>query len=164
MGFVLLLFVGQTASLGWLVSGFVIYALGLAPVFTLATDMVVGSAPPERAGAASALSEMGSELGGALGIALLGSIGTAVYRLRFAADALPGIPAAALETARATLGGAVDVAQQVGGSAGASLAQAARVAFIDGMHASALAAALAAAGMALVTLRALRAARIASGH
>ena len=55
-------------------------SLGLAPVFTLATDLIVGAAPPERAGAASAISETGAELGGALGIAILGSIGTAVYR------------------------------------------------------------------------------------
>ncbi len=44
---------------------FVVYALGLAPVFTLATDIIVSSAPPERAGAASAISETGSEFGGA---------------------------------------------------------------------------------------------------
>ena len=49
-------------------------------MFTLTTDLIVGAAPPERAGAASAISETGVEFGGALGIALLGSIGTAVYR------------------------------------------------------------------------------------
>src|SRR5205807_8288742 len=52
----------------------------LAPAFTLSTDLVIGSAPPERAGAAAALSETGSELGGALGIAILGTIGTGGYR------------------------------------------------------------------------------------
>ena len=49
--------------------------MGIAPVFTLATDLVVRSAPPEQAGAAASLSETSSELGRALGIAILGSIG-----------------------------------------------------------------------------------------
>src|SRR5699024_7537619 len=61
---------------------------GIVPMMTLATDVVVGSAPPERSGAASALSETASEFGAALGIAILGSIGTALYRSR----ALDGIP------------------------------------------------------------------------
>ena len=56
---------------------------------------IVGAAPPERAGSASAISETGAELGGALGVAVLGSIGTAIYR-GGVADAVPGdVPAAA---------------------------------------------------------------------
>jgi DHA2 family multidrug resistance protein-like MFS transporter len=61
------------------VAGVVILSLGFAPLFTLAADLAVGSAPPERAGAAAGISETSSELGGALGLALLGTIGTAVY-------------------------------------------------------------------------------------
>src|SRR5699024_5586600 len=61
---------------------------GIAPMMTLATDVVVGSAPPNRSGAASALSETAAELGAALGIAVLGSIGTALYRSRV----LDGLP------------------------------------------------------------------------
>ena len=79
VGFGVLTQVGKAPGVALLVTGFVVYSLGLAPVFTLATDLIVGSAPPERAGAASAISETGSELGGALGIALLGSLATAVY-------------------------------------------------------------------------------------
>jgi DHA2 family multidrug resistance protein-like MFS transporter len=160
-GFGLLAMVGETRSVGWLVAGFVIYALGLAPVFTLATDMVVGCAPPERAGAASALSETASELGGALGVALLGSIGTAVYRIAWPDAAYAGIPVDALAAARGTLGGALEAAQRLGGAPGAALAQAARDAFIDGMRAAALAAAVAVAAMAWFTARPLRAVRVA---
>jgi DHA2 family multidrug resistance protein-like MFS transporter len=81
------------SGLAVLVAGSVVFSLGLAPVFALGTDMVVGAAPPERAGSASGLSETGNELGGALGIAILGSVGTAVYRNRIA-DALPAdVPA-----------------------------------------------------------------------
>jgi DHA2 family multidrug resistance protein-like MFS transporter len=53
-----------------------VFALGLSPVASLATDLTVGSAPPERAGAASGLSVTSAELG----VAVLGSIGTVVYR------------------------------------------------------------------------------------
>ncbi|QOC95416.1 hypothetical protein [Micromonospora craniellae] len=50
------------------------------PRRALATDMVVRAAPPERAGAAAAISSTAPQLGGAFGIALLGSLITAVYR------------------------------------------------------------------------------------
>ena len=55
-------------SLWVLVAGTVIVGLGLSPMFTLANDLIIGSAPPERAGAASGISETGAELGIALSI------------------------------------------------------------------------------------------------
>jgi DHA2 family multidrug resistance protein-like MFS transporter len=61
------------------VAGSFVFSLGLAPLFTLAADLMSSSAPPERAGAASALNETSSELGGALGIALLGSLAAAIF-------------------------------------------------------------------------------------
>src|SRR5205814_10249551 len=89
------------------VIGSVVYSLGLSPVIILATDLIVGSAPVERAGAASAISETSSELGGALGIAILRSIGVAVYRGMMATGIPMGVPPEAAEVARATLGGAL---------------------------------------------------------
>src|SRR5207249_3433414 len=79
-GLGLLTQVDAVSGFALLVTGSFVIALGIAPVVTLSTDLIVGTAPPERAGAASAISETGTELGGALGIALLGSIGAAVYR------------------------------------------------------------------------------------
>ena len=90
--------------------GSVIFSLGLAPVFTLTTDLIIGSAPPERAGAASALSETSAEFGGALGIAVFGSIGIAIYRRVMIAAMPSGVPPDAAEAAKATLGGALEVA------------------------------------------------------
>ena len=88
-------------ELALLVTGSVIVSLGLAAVFTLATDLMVGTAPPERAGAASAIAETGSEFGGALGIAVLGLIGTAVYRDQVGVDTLGEVSdPALLATAR----------------------------------------------------------------
>jgi DHA2 family multidrug resistance protein-like MFS transporter len=89
VGFGLLTRTATAPSLGLLVSGFVVYSLGLAPMFTLCNDLIVAVAPPERAGAVSAVSETGSEFGGALGIAVFGSLGTAVYGSAIAAETLP---------------------------------------------------------------------------
>ena len=128
-GFVVLTQIGASSSLALLVTGSVVLALGLAPMTTLATDIMVGAAPPEEAGAASGISETSSELGGALGIAVLGSIGTAVYRLELA-DTLPaGIPLDAAESAHDTLGGAVAAAGSLPELMGAELLTAAREAF-----------------------------------
>jgi MFS transporter, DHA2 family, multidrug resistance protein len=120
-GFGVLTLVDNGASaLAVLVGGAVILSLGICPVVTLTTDMVLGSAPPERAGAASAISETSSEFGGALGIAVLGSVVTAAYRKEMA-DALP--------QARDTIGGAVALAAELPDQLGAALMQAARLAF-----------------------------------
>jgi MFS transporter, DHA2 family, multidrug resistance protein len=128
-GFALLTQIDRTSGVVLLVTAFVVYSLGLAPVFTLSTDLVVGSAPPERAGAASAISETASEFGGALGIAILGSIGAAVYRGEMAASLPAGIPSATAEAARQTLGGAVALAGRMPERLGGPLVGVAREAF-----------------------------------
>ena len=113
VGLAILTQVDGPNGLAVVVLGSVVISLGLSPVFALTTELIVGSAPPERAGAASGISETGAELGGALGISILGSIGVALYR-REVADALPaGIPAEFAAIARDTLGGAVAVAAQL---------------------------------------------------
>jgi DHA2 family multidrug resistance protein-like MFS transporter len=129
VGFGVLTQMDGRANLAVLVAGLVTYSLGISPVVILATDLIVGSAPVERAGAASAISETSSELGGALGIAILGSVGTAVYRLHVT-DAVPaGVPADAAEAVRATLGGAVAVTQRLPSDVGAELLEVVRAAF-----------------------------------
>jgi len=147
------------AGLGLLVTGSVVFSLALAPVDTLATDLAVGAAPPERAGAASALTETAAEFGGALGIAVLGVIGTGIYRGQLAGALPSGIPPASVAAARDTLGGAVAVAGDLPGQAAEVLVRAARQAFTDGLHvafAVSAAAMLAAAVLAAIQLRQLR--------
>ena len=160
VGLMLMTQVEGDRALTLLVAGTVVLALGLSPVVTLGTDLIVGSAPPERAGAASSLSETGAELGGALGIAVLGSIGTAVYR-GMMADAVPrGVPVEAAEAARGTLGGALATAEQLPESVGAELVSVARDAFSEGLELTASIAAivaLATAAMAAIVLRRARA-------
>jgi DHA2 family multidrug resistance protein-like MFS transporter len=136
VGFAMLTQVKTEEGLLVLIVSLGIYALGLAPTVTLATDMIVGSAPPERAGVASALSETGSELGGALGIAIIGSLGTALYRSELAGAVLPNVPPAAVETARSTLGAAVAAADALPPGLGANLRLAATSAFTDALRLS----------------------------
>lgn len=123
-----------SSGLAILVISSVVLTLGVAPVGTLATDVVIGAAPPERAGTASGISETSAELGGALGIAILGSIGTAVYRSEVV-DAFPHrVPPDAAEAARDTLGGAVSVADQLPDPLDAELLDTAREAFTQGLR------------------------------
>ena len=113
-----------------------VISVGLAPVITLATELIVGSAPPEQAGAATGMSETSGELGGALGIAILGSVGTAVYRTEVADRLPPGLPAEVADAARDTLGGAVAIAQTLPEALRDSLVATAQIAFIDAIHTS----------------------------
>lgn len=128
--------VGAETSLGWVLAGLVLLALGTSPAVTLMTDLVVGHAPAERAGAASALSETCGELGGALGIAILGTIGGALYRSRMAEAGLSGA-GGALDT----LGGALATAEGLSPQDASSLIAHARAAFVSGMQEAMLVAA-----------------------
>jgi MFS transporter, DHA2 family, multidrug resistance protein len=156
VGFGILTQVDKGSGLVALVIGSVIYSIGLSPVVILATDLIVGSAPVERAGAASAISETSSELGGALGIAILGSIGTAVYRVAMA-DAVPtGIPAQAAGAARATLGGAVAVAERLPAQLGIQLLESARAAFTQALQLTAAISGVVALATAVIALTMLK--------
>jgi DHA2 family multidrug resistance protein-like MFS transporter len=129
-----------------------VLAAGIVTVMSQMTDLALGAAPVERAGSASSLLETGQEFGGALGMAALGSIGTAVHHHE--------IPASAPAPARETLGGALAVAEQLPGATGDALAATARAAFTTGMQGAAVAGAavlLGAAALAAVTLRGVRA-------
>jgi DHA2 family multidrug resistance protein-like MFS transporter len=156
VGLGLLSRVGGPDGLAIVVIASVVISLGLAPLFGLTTELIVGSAPPERAGAASGISETGAELGGALGISVLGSIGVAIYRRDIAAALPAGVPAEAAVVARDTLGGAVGIAQELPGQLGTALLETARGAFVQGMVAAATITAVLAVGVALFAIWTLR--------
>ena len=156
VGFGLLTQVEGGSGPAVLVTGSVVLSLGLAPVVTLATDLIVGAAPPERAGTASAISETGAEFGGALGIAVLGGIGTVIYRGQLADSAPAGVPSAAAAAARDTLGGAAAVANQLPDQLGAALLAAAREAFTQALHATAAISAACTLGIAILAAVLLR--------
>ena len=166
VGFVMLTQVGVDSHVALLMVSTVVFSLGLAPLFTLTNDLIIGSAPPERAGAASGISETGAELGGALAIAILGTLGTAVYRDRLDEDIPAGVPDASAEVARSTLGGAVAVADELPQRLGDELLEAAQAAFTIGLQVSALVSAVIAAGTAVVAAVLLRGLKMGSetGH
>jgi len=160
-GLVLLTQVGGAGSLAVIVTSTTVFSLGLSPVFTLANDIIIGTAPPERAGAAAGISETCSEFGGALGIAILGSIGTAIYRGTMASTVPEGVPVALAEGARDTLGGALAAARALP-ELGAPLLEAARLAFTSGLRVTAAVSALIVVATAVLVARSLRHVRPAS--
>ena len=162
VGFGVLSQVDRSSGLGLLVIGSVIYSLGISPVVILATDLIVGSAPVERAGAASAISETSSELGGALGIAILGSIGTAVYRSLMLGAVPPGVPPPAAEAARGTLGGALAEAGKLPDAVGDTLLGTARDAFVQSMELTAAVCAAISILTAIIAVALLRGVRSGS--
>jgi DHA2 family multidrug resistance protein-like MFS transporter len=155
-GFAVFTQIDGSSGFGEIVVGSVLFSLGTSPLFTLTNDLIIGSAPPERAGAAAGISETSAELGGALGIAVFGTIGVAIYR-GVLADAVPaGVPIAAAEAARDTLAEALTVAGELPGGVGTTLIEVARGAFIQGLHVTALISLIAAVALAVFVLALLR--------
>jgi len=118
-----------SSSLVLLVGAYMIMSFGINIAITLTTDMIMTVAPPERAGAASGISETSAELGAALGIAIMGSISTAYYRAALGGTLPAGLPADAARNAMATIGGAVTSASKLNGVMRTDLIENARDAF-----------------------------------
>jgi MFS transporter, DHA2 family, multidrug resistance protein len=117
-----------------LVVGSLLMGIGSGSVGTLATDFIVATAPPERAGAASAISETGAEIGGALGIAVLGSIGLAVYRIHLGNTLPTGLTNGQRHAATSTLADAKSTSNHLARPASSELFHAAARAFTDSLH------------------------------
>ncbi|MFI0470299.1 MFS transporter [Saccharopolyspora sp. 5N102] len=134
LGYLLITQVDSTGGLALLVTGFVLIYTGISPLMVLGTDLVVNSAPLDKAGSAAAMSETGMEFGIALGIAGLGSVVTAVYRNEID-DALPAeVPESVADAARDTLAGANAVAGNLPGPVTTQLLEQAREAFTRGLN------------------------------
>jgi MFS transporter, DHA2 family, multidrug resistance protein len=146
----------SSAGLVAVVTGSAVFGLGLAPVTNLVVGLILGSAPPELAGAASGLSETSTEFGGALGIAFLGSVGTAVYRYRVTSHIPPGIPGPAARAIGATLGDATTTAGQLHRQAAGAVLALARAAFTSGVDIVAAVSAVIVATLAVVAGARLR--------
>lgn len=139
----------------WLVlAPMVVFGVGAGLTVAATNDTLVAAFPPDRAGAAAAISETAFEVGGALGIALIGSVLNAVYRTSIT---LPtDLPADQVSRVRESLGTAItDVAARPEQAAGA-VVDAARAAFVDGVHVAALVCAVLAAVLTVPAVLALR--------
>jgi len=162
VGFGVFTQVDAASGFAVIVTGSVVFSLGTSPVFTLTNDLIIGSAPPERAGAAAGISETAAELGGALGIAIFGSIGVAIYRSAMAGALPPDVPLAVTQAANDTLGGAIEVAGQLPGQLGPALIDVARDAFTQGLHVAAAVSAVGSIGLAIFVVTLLRRVRTGS--
>ncbi|TQL01733.1 MFS transporter [Cellulomonas sp. SLBN-39] len=146
--------VAGDARVGGIVAVFALVGAGVGLAETLTNDAILASVPPERAGAASGISETSYELGASLGVAVLGSVVAAVYRADLT---LPGtLDAAQADVARQTLGGAVAVADGLPDALGAQVLTAAQDAFSHGVGVTSAVAAVVLAGVALLVGRVLR--------
>ncbi|NRQ33711.1 MFS transporter [Nonomuraea sp. NN258] len=155
-GFLLPALLDQAAGLPLLIAGIVVVYVGQGPIMALGTGLVVDSAPPEKAGSAAAMSETSTELGLALGVAVLGSVGAAAYRQAMP-DALPaGLPPEATSAARDSIEAAVTAATRLPPAQAEAVLVPAREAFTMGLNLVAgigAAVTLALAVLALMVLR-----------
>ncbi|WP_433462430.1 MFS transporter [Spirillospora sp. CA-128828] len=153
-GFGLFLIIGLHTSYWTMLPAMLLSGIGMGMGLTVTADTVLASVPKDRSGAASAISETATELGGALGMAILGSVLNAVYRNVL--DLPAGVPAPAASAARDSLGAALQAAANLPGTVAAQVSAAARTAFVDGMHAALLCSAAFAALVAVFALITLR--------
>src|SRR5437764_6700889 len=128
---------------GLLVIAFAVMALGMAMTMPSSTASILSSLPMGKQGVGSAVNDTTRELGGALGVAALGSIFATRYTS--ALGSLSHLPKAAQEAARSSVGGAIEVGHRIGGTAGAEFVKTAKHAFVTGQST----AFLLAAGVAL---------------
>jgi EmrB/QacA subfamily drug resistance transporter len=147
---------GADAASGYGLIAAVLGVLGLGMGLTMApaTESVMNAVPAEKASVGSAINDATRTTGGALGVAVLGSLVSSGYRA--------GMDGAG-DVARDSLAGALAVAERIGGPGGERLAATAQQAFVDGMHTAVLVAAAVAAGGSVLVLLALpsREARVA---
>lgn len=116
-----------------ILTGYSTVGFGMGVALSLAYNLVLATAPPRKAGAAAAINEAGTELGGALGIAFLGSIATAAYHRSLHTAIPPGTPEAIAASAGSTLGADLAAAEKLSHALAEPFAQAAVEAFTDGI-------------------------------
>jgi DHA2 family multidrug resistance protein-like MFS transporter len=124
--------VGQQDRPGLLIGGFILLGFGLETTLFGCYESMLSEAPAGQAGGAAAVGETAYQLGAGIGIALLGSVMNAAYAP--SVRGVPGIPESAASDASHSIGEAYEVAGQLGGGAGMALRQAARDAFVHGLH------------------------------
>jgi EmrB/QacA subfamily drug resistance transporter len=124
----------------------------LANVMAPATGTVMSAVPEAKAGVGSAMNDLLRQLGGALGVAVIGSVLNTVYR-DHVADPVSGLPPDAAAAAGDSVGAAVAIAARIGGPAGEALRETARTAFVDGLALAVAVAAVVAVATSLYVLR-----------
>ena len=121
-----------------LLAGIIILAFGMGCVMAPATESIMGSLPREKAGVGSAMNDTTRQMGGALGVAVIGSILAAIYRPGVQSDmSAAGIAQPLIDTAKESVGGAVFRAASAPGVSAETAAQIQQIAiqqYVDGIH------------------------------
>jgi EmrB/QacA subfamily drug resistance transporter len=144
--------IGTGGSYGDYLPAMIVMGTGIALTWAPTTESIMGSLPPAKAGIGSAVNDTVREVGGALGVAVLGSVLASQYASTIASSTT-GLPRPAAEAVGDSLGGAVVTARNIGGQAGAALLDSARAAWVNGFGvAMTVAAAVAAAGAAIAAI------------
>ena len=153
VGYLMLTQLGQVATgVSLVVAGFSLAYLGLGTIAALGTGLVVGSAPAEKAGSASAMSETVQDLGVSLGIAILGSLVTAIYRNTM----LDRIPGTLDEEARLAVTDSLWAASTIAADLPAGLIEDAQNAFTSGFNGAAIVSAISVTILAVLAAVMLR--------
>jgi DHA2 family multidrug resistance protein-like MFS transporter len=155
-GCLMLLEAGVETGFAALVAGYVLFNLGTSPLVSLSGDLAVGSAPRDRAGAAAAMLQTSGEFAFALGIAVLGSLGSFAYRRSVAASVPADQPDSGILLAADNPAGFISEAENRSGGVSLDLMDVAYRAFASGMHAVALASGVILFGVALLIAMKLR--------
>ncbi|HLI51736.1 MAG TPA: MFS transporter [Thermomicrobiaceae bacterium] len=137
----MLILTQATTHSGYIIIGatLLVGGLGMGLAMTPATDSIMGAVPKDNAGAGSAVNDTTRQFGGALGVAILGSLLSTTYTSKMT-PVLDKLPAALHSVAQSSVGGALAVAHQLGGPTGNTLAVTAKSAFVHGMTLTAVAA------------------------
>ena len=135
-GYLVVAFTTHAHGVAPLIVAFVLLGIGIGAAETVSNELILAAAPPEKAGAASAVSETAYELGAVLGTTILGGIITAFYRTSLVVP--EGVPDALADRARETLAGAFSAAEQLPAAVGQALQQAASDAFGTGVMVTSL--------------------------
>ena len=163
LGFVALMMVESERGLGLMILGTILLGVGVMPMMILGTDLVISSVPPEKTGAAAATSETATELGMAMGIAVIGSVGAAVYRSHMMENMPGGLEPDQIEIATDTLGGALGIVQHLPAAVAEPLLAVVQAAFAGALHANALIGAGIMTAAAILTAVFLREVRVGTG-
>ncbi|MFC4077778.1 MFS transporter [Salinithrix halophila] len=146
--------IGPDTSLAFLTTVTLFLTLGSAPMMVLLTDLIIGLVPPEKAGSASSLSETSSELGMALGVATIGSIGMVMYRIRM--EVPSGVPPEVAAVVEDNLAGAASVADQIPDHLREEVIRAAQLSFTDGFNIASIVSAVIIALIAMIAFKQFR--------
>ncbi|MGM8934419.1 MFS transporter [Pseudomonas neustonica] len=160
IGFCVLLLVQGRDGVALMALGTMLLGVGIMPVMIMGTDLVVSSVPPAKAGAAAATSETAAELGMALGIAVIGSVGAVIYQQYMAARLPDGLTPEQVEIASDTLGGALAVIKQLPPDTAQALLIVVQDGFASALHVNSLIGAVIMASAAVLTATCLRQVRL----